>query len=473
MSKEMVMLEDFEELFLPNHSLKEMAKFEDPIYRRTIIERMLAGENVSLAELGIREFVLYSGRLSGKTQHCEFADILDITQGVGDIWYCRSEEGDVRNSIFSSIQSSILQLGYTISNKGGADFRVSYSPYEITHNATGNKFQFLAINKDINRTKGYFPPSGRLKRIEVEEANEVDDFIYIDALITTAVRFCRGDTKLIFRLNPPETKNHWSVGYFERRVQNGAKKIYTTWNQLAKLGLLNPATVSEILKMKKSDPDFYRYWYLGEIVNLQGTVFRHFDASRHCVTVDRKNLDSIVSEIIVAGDAANKNDPTCFGFLCGLTDGRILVLDAMYYDPRKKGSTDDVELGHMVCDWFTGVMQKYPGLRTKRIQGTVDNANWNLLRMLEISTQMGWFKWFPATDKVIERDTKRLQGMFRDNMLLFQVAEDNDVGMIVKEIEGYIYDPKKTNEIKKNQDDHGIDMLKYGTYRYIDTRYFF
>ena len=52
------------------------------------------------------------------------------------------------------------------------------------------------------------------------------------------------------------------------------------------------------------------------------------------------------------------------------------------------------------------------------------------------------------------------------------MAAHNDVGDVVREIENFVYD-EKTGEIKKNQSDHGIDMLKYGTLIYYNTQIFF
>jgi len=461
-------LNDFAPLFKPNHSPLRAEAIR--AQRSELVKKILEGQEVSLSELGIKEYILQSGRVSGKTQHDEFAAVADLIQGKGDMWYCRSEDGDIRGSIFTSMQQSIAAMGYSLSNSRGADFRVSHSPFEITHNYTGNKIQFFAINKDINRTKGKYPPSGILKRVMVEEANEVDEGKYIDGLVTTAVRFLNENSKIVFRLNPPQTRQHWSVEYFDKRIRQGAQHIYTTWEQLAKLNILNPATIAEIVKMRESDFDFYRYWYLGEIVNLTGLVFPHFDRAKHIVTIDQMRIVNQITQFIIAGDAANKNDPTCFGLLGLLRDGRLVLLDAMYYDPRRKGAQDDIQLARMVCDWYDGVVLKYPDLqhRQSSFVGTVDNANWNLLQMLQQSRALGWLKWYPATNKHILKDTNRVRGLLRDDLLLFYDAPHNQVGEVIREIEGYVFD-EKTNEIKKGQDDHGIDMLKYGTFLYADT----
>lgn len=464
----------YQTLFLPNHTPEKAAMYDSDEYRRSLTARLLSGEEIDPSEFGAKTFIGRSGRSTGKTTNNEYAIGVEITEGRGDVWYCRSELGDIRSSIFTSMQSTLLKLGYTLSNKDRkADFYVCASPFEITHNKTGNKIQFFAINKDINRTKGFVPPSGKLKRIVVEEANEVDEEKYITALETTAVKYIDSNSKFVYNLNPPETKQHWSKTFFDDKVKNGATLLYTTWKYLAKLGMLTPAMIAEILKMKRENPLFYRYWYLGEIVKMTGLVFPMFDPDKHIVHIkDRNRVANITGQVIVAGDAANKNDPTAFGFLCVLTTGQILCLDAFYYDPKIKGQTDDVLLGQMVCDWFDGVLSKYPGLANKRFVGTVDNANWNLLQMLQISRSMGFFKWYPATDKVILRDVNRLRVLLRNKMLLFNVAPDNAVKCITDEFQNFIYD-EKTGEIKKNQSDHGIDMCKYGTLLYENTKIFF
>ena len=470
---ELQFLDKYLPLIAPNHTPEESARLDSPEYRQGLIRRLLSGEEIDPSEFGAVTIIGKSGRSTGKTTHNEMAIAKDIVQGRGDVWYCRSELGDIRNSIFTSMQSTLFGMGFTLSNGTQTDFRVSYSPFEITHNATGNKIQFFAINKDINRTKGFVAPSGRLKRITVEEANEVDDGKYITALETTANKYIDSSSKFVYNLNPPETRQHWSVEFFDRKARGGDTLIYTTWEYLAKHGLLSPATIADILKMKRDDPLFYRYWYLGEIVKLNGLVFPMFDRARHVVNViARDKVAEITGQVIIAGDAANKNDATAVAFLCVLRTGEILVLDAFYYDPLLHGQTDDVELGQKICDWFDDVLNKYPGIGLKRFSGTIDNANWNLLQMLQKSKSMGWFRWYPATDKMILRDTNRLRVLMRNGVLRFNIQPDNAVGAFVDEIENYIYD-EKSGEIKKNQRDHGIDALKYGTLLYEDTKIFF
>ncbi|MEG2117088.1 MAG: hypothetical protein RRZ69_05355, partial [Clostridia bacterium] len=60
--------------------------------------------------------------------------------------------------------------------------------------------------------------------------------------------------------------------------------------------------------MRDKDPMFYRYWYLGEQTNLQGLIFPHFNSEKHVLhNIDINHIADITSQVIVAGDAANKN----------------------------------------------------------------------------------------------------------------------------------------------------------------------
>lgn len=475
-TNEIQFLDCYLPLIEPNHSPAECKKFDSLEYRADLIRRMLAGEQINPAEFGARTIIGESGRSTGKTTHTEFAIAKAMTDYSerGDSWYCRSELGDIRNSVFTSMQSTLYSLGFTLSNNHKtSDFYVSVSPFEIVNNRSGDKIQFLPINKDINRTKGFVAPSKRLKYIVVEEANEVDDGKFITALETTANKFITSKSKFVYNLNPPETRQHWSVEYFKQKEREGATRIYTTWKYLTENGLLSPATIADILKMEKSNPLFYRYWYLGEIVKLTGLVFPMFDRDKHIVHIrDNNRFADLVAQIIFAGDAANKNDATAMAMMCILRNGDIIVPEAFYYDPLVYGQTDDVDLAQKICDWYGSVMNKYSGLQNKRQAGTIDNANWNLLQMLQKSNAMGWFKWYPATNKMILRDTNRLRVLLRNKVLRFVLKEGNGVQAFVDEIENYVYD-EKSGEIKKNQRDHGIDALKYGTLLYENTQIFF
>lgn len=248
--------EIFSELFLPNHTVFERRKFTSE-YKADLKRRLIRGELITDDMLGVKSFVLKGGRISGKTMNDELAVVPDFFGEPGDIWYCRSEENTIRRSIFQSMQSTLRKRGFTLSNRHDTDFKVSNSPFEIKCNATGNVCQFFAINKDIDRTKAMTPPSGRLKRVMLEEANEPNDKIYVEALRSTALRYMDEMSKFTYRYNPPPTLNHWANRYYPSLVKGGAIGIHTTWQDIAEC--LDPVVIADILKLKAEDPLHYAY----------------------------------------------------------------------------------------------------------------------------------------------------------------------------------------------------------------------
>lgn len=424
-------------------------------------------KSLEMEPLGVtNEYILNGGRITGKTTTAgDYCMYRLISEKGANIVVTRAEQNDIRGTVFSKFKKIINQITH-----GHPDdyFKISHSPFEITFKLNGNKIFFLAINKDINRSKGFeIPNDGYIAVVWNEECNEMDSEEYLEASKMTFLRFFNQTSKILYAYNTEQLRTHWSNIYFPQKIaKREAIKVYATWKDIAKL--LDPATIAKILEDRTRDIEFYRYWYLGHIIGLKGLVFRQFNRKKHLIrSLDLDRITESISTIIVSIDAANKNDATAVGALCILRDGRILVLDSFYYDPLEKGQLDDVEMSRLICSWWNRFNQRFPMAKYINTMGIVDNANWNLKEMLQGSQAMGYFAWYTATDKVILRDTKRLQNMFGADLILLYYPNDsfNDNKYGIVEIESYIYD-EKTQEIKKGQQDHFIDMLKYGTYPY-------
>lgn len=449
-------------------------KHQPTCSREEMMRRLLDGEDLNLSDMGVDEFVLYSGRVSGKTQHDEIAIINDIVTGKGDVWYTRSEDGDIRGSIFTSTLGTIAQMGFSYSNKAGADFKVSYSPLEITYNSNGNKIQFFAINKDINRTKGKVAPSGKLQRVVVEEANEPDSGMYIDALVSTAVRFFDVGSKVVYRYNPPMTKQHWCFDYFAKRERKGAKRIYATWEDLARENLLTPATVAEILSTKRNDPLMYRYWYMGEVVNLSGMVYPQFRREKHVINFySQLARGDRVVELCIGLDEGTVNDSTCATPIAIMASGRAIVLDLYEYSPTDRvgnqgeiGQLAPTEQSRRLYTWLQRLLQIFPTLQTVPRRWIFESAEGGQqLRNQFVSD------FHEATclvmNKSIWGDVKRVRNMLTEDILYFHVSPGVNTETLIRDIENYIID-EKTNDIKKDQREDSIDSLEYATKLYFD-----
>lgn len=442
--------------------------------RAEITQRLLAGEEVDPQEIGIDEIICTSGRVSGKTHHGDIATVKDLYDGVGDVWYCRSEDGDIRTSIFTGLLSTITEMGYSYSNRITADFKVSYSPFEITCNRNGNKVQFFGINKDINRTKGRVAPSGKLQRLIIEEANECDSGMYIDAVVSTAIRFMDTGAHIEYRYNPPMTRQHWCFEYFDKKVRKGARRIYTTWEDLARAGMLTPGAIAEILAVKKTDPLMYRYWYLGEVVNLSGMVYPQFDRKKHVVNI--YNLlaqGDKISELILGVDEGTVNDSTCVTPGAVMQSGKCVVLDLYEHSPTDRtgqqgtvGQYSASEQSRELYIWLNRLMGIFPQLRLVPRMWIFESAEGGQILRNQFVDDFGENTCL-VTKKSIWGDVKRVRNMLSEGVLYFHVAPNVNTDTLCKDIENYVID-EKTNDIKKDQREDSIDSMEYMTKLYYD-----
>ncbi len=464
----------FKPLFMPNRSPEEQRKFT-PEYKAGLRRRLLKGEELSASDFGVKEFILRGGRISGKTKNDDISTIPLLDSEIkGDVWCCRSEDNTIRRTVFQSFQAQLHELGYTVSNRADTDFKISLSPFEIKHNRSGNTIQFFSINKDINRTKGQFPPSGKLKKVIVEEANEPDGEEYIEALISTALRFMDENGKIVYRYNPPPSLNAWANKYFPRKTQSGATLIHSTWEDIA--DLLDPSIIAKILEMKREDPVHYSYWYGGEVVSLEGLVIWSFDRKKHLLTISelqRRIIANIYYQptaMFYGVDSGLKNDATAISAWALFPDGRLIKLDTFYLniaeERRRTGRkgishTDQVLL---MVEWYNDFIKRMaeigitiPGRERER--WCFDGAALTQDLMLEFEKATG-AHCSPVTDKDIERDIARLINAYRSGQLQILDTERNQIS--VWELENFTRDEE--NEIPEGQSDHTIDADKYATY---------
>lgn len=465
----------FKPLFVPNYTEEERKRFT-PKYKAELKRRILKGETVDESEIGVKTFIQDGGRVSGKTKNGEYATTPDFFGDKGDMWYCRSEENTIRRSIFQSMQSSLYEQGYTLSNRTDTDFKVSTSPFEIKCNATGNVMQFFAINKDINRTKAMTPPSGRLKRVILEEANEPDDSIYVDALRSTAIRYMDEMGKFEYRYNPPPSLNAWANKYYPQKVRSGATRIHPSWKDI--YDVLDPVVVADIIQMKKEDPLHYAYWYGGEIVSLEGLVIWSFDRKKHLISVSElvgrivNNLYYQPTFMFYGVDSGLKNDATAISAWGLFPDGKLIKLSTFYLniaeEKRKRGvkgisHTDQVLL---MVEWFNNFIEDMAKIgisipNQEKSRWCFDGAALTQDLMLEFEKATRAHT-TAVTDKDIERDIARLVNSYRSGQLFILDTPENAIS--VEELETFARDEE--NEIPDGQSDHTIDADKYATYEY-------
>jgi PBSX family phage terminase large subunit len=422
----------------------------------------------ALLDANVRKIVEVSGRSSGKSTTNEtVAAGLMLRHRSNNIWYCRAEKGDVRPTIYNSFLSTLQFMGIDHL------FRTSLSPMEITCLVTGAKCYFGGINgkvaNDLNTTKGFTPQDKSLAMFILDEANEAKSSLHVRAAETTANKFLKADGKIIYAYNPPPVRTHWAHRYFGDEIKNGATRIYTTYEDIYQL--LKPATIQEIEEMKANNPRQFAYWYMGQMVSLEGLVLYTFKRDRNLFPLE--NFRRMAANgyhplyVIYGVDSGIVKDATAVCAWGVMPDGILLKLGTFYLNPKDEGepipNSMQVRSMKQWYDEFYALM---------RMHGVMMPGAYNECWVFDsaVVTQDLMFEWQNHTgfycraveNKNIERDIKRLQnGYFRG---IFRVLDIPMNEPSLRETETFCYD--ENNEIPDGQDDHTIDADKYATAHY-------
>ena len=418
-----------------------------------------------LFDIQVSEVVEPSGRCTAKTTSNEiYAIQLMLQNKKNNVWYCRAEKSDIRSTVFSSMIATIQLMSLEDC------FEWSLSPFRITCLRTGAICYFDGINgktdDDVTATKGFSPQYNSLAVCILDEADQVKHPNHITAWESTAVRFLQAHSKIIYAYNPPMSRSHWAHKFFGDKVKNGATRIYATWEDIRKL--LNAKTVEIIKKFQRDDPEYYRYWYLGESVLFHGMVYPQFKREKHIVNIYKLLSErDRVMELILGLDEGTCNDSTCVTPIAIMYSGKAVVLDCFENDPLKVGQQSPKEQSRALYKFLAGLLQKFQFLQSvprRWIFECAEGGQMLRLQFMEDSAE----ECYLVTNKSIMGDIKRVRSMLSEGILLFHVDKNVNTMQLIEDIENYVFD-EKTNQVKKNQRDDTIDSLEYATKLYYDA----
>lgn len=419
----------------------------------------------TLFDDSVGEIIESSGRCTAKTTSNEIlAATLMMKDRRNNVWYCRAEKGDIRSTVFSSFIATLQMMGIEHL------FRWSLSPYKIICKVTGAVCYFDGINgktdDDVTATKGFTPAYRTLALCILDEADQVKHQNHITAWEATAARFMLPYGKMIFAYNPPMSRSHWANSFFGDKVKNGAKKIYCTWEDIR--GLLPRKTIEIIENYRKSDPEYYRYFYLGENVVFRGMVYPQLKRDVHLTNIWSMlaNGDK-VTELVIGLDEGTAYDSTCATPLAIMASGVAVVLDCFENDPVVNGQQAPTQQTRRLWEWFCNLIKHFPFLQTVQRQWIFECAEGGQMLMLQFTMETGEDA-KKVTQKSITGDIKRVRNMLAERILLFHVDDEVNTMQLIEDIENYMFD-EKTNEVKKGQRDDTIDSLEYATKLYYNT----
>ena len=271
---------------------------------------------------------------------------------------------------------------------------------------------------------------------------------------------------MVFAYNPPMTKSHWANKFFGDKIKNGATKIYATWEDIK--ALLNPKTIEIIEKFKNDDPEYYKYWYLGESVNFRGMVYPQFKREKHITNIYKLLAQGDkVSELILGLDEGTVNDSTCVTALAVMYSGKAVVLDCFENDPLIAGQQSPSEQSRALVGFLNGLLIKFQFLQYTPRRWIFECAEGGQMLRLQFMADTGE-ECLLVTNKNIMGDVKRVRSMLSEGILLFHTDINVNTMQLVEDIENYVFD-EKTNKIKAQQRDDTIDSLEYATKLYYDA----
>jgi phage terminase large subunit len=186
------------------------------------------------------------------------------------------------------------------------------------------------------------------------------------------------------------SKSHWAHKFFGDKVRNGASKIYATWEDIK--SLLTPRAIADIEKFRRDDPDYYRYWYLGEPVNFQGMVYPQFNRQTHIINVWQylaKNPQNRIVECILGLDEGTCNDSTCVTVLAITLDGTAIVLDCLEIDPLKIGQQSPVQSSKRLIEFLTETLGKFTFLNYVQRRWIFESAEGGQMLRLQFNEMTG------------------------------------------------------------------------------------
>lgn len=420
-----------------------------------------------LFDAACNEVVEPSGRCTGKTTHNEIAAVsLMLQSKYNNVWYCRAESGDIRDTIYSSMMSTISAMG--LENQ----FKFSLSPLRIVCTRTGATCYFDGINgktdDDVTAVKGFTPQFKTLAMIILDEADQTKHPNHITAWTSTAARFFLPYGKTVYAYNPPMTRAHWANKFFGDKVKAGASRIYATWEDIREL--LTPRVIADIEKFKRDDPEYYRYWYLGEPVSFRGMVYPQFQRETHCVNIFEYLMThphDAVFECILGLDEGTVNDSTCVTPLAIMNSGIAIALDCLEIDPQKIGQQSPAQVSRRLVEYVRELCAKFPFLQYVPRRWIFECAEGGQMLRLQFTEDSGEHTTL-VRNKSIMGDVKRVRSMLSEGILFFHLADNVNTIQLVEDIENYVFD-EKTGDIKKQQRDDTIDSLEYATKLYYDA----
>ncbi|CCI85298.1 PBSX family phage terminase large subunit [Lactobacillus pasteurii] len=359
----------------------------------------------------------------------------------------RENANYLRDSVYNQILWAIGILN--VQN----EFRTKVSPLLIQHVQSGSTFYFYGANDPMKLKSNIV---GNVIAIWFEEFANLKSVDVFDQSVPTFIRQ-KPDfidkTKIFISYNPPRNPYSWVNEWITDRETDPDYFIDTSSYLDDELGFTTEQQLKLIERYKQTDPDYYRWLYLGEAVGL-GTNVYNMKLFKYA---DKIPDDEYLIDIFYGMDIGFMRSATAC-VACGFTNKyNLYLLETWYYDPSKyelKKSPEQQAKGvHAFVEHITDKYGMYPS------NMTLDSADGGLYTQYWNMYNVQWSKVRKLSEDAM---IDRVQDLLAQGR--FYVVKDPSNDIFIEEHKKYRWDDqtiKSDHPHVVKEDDHSVDAFKY------------
>lgn len=255
-----------------------------------------------------------------------------------------------------------------------SEFTFSLSPMRIINKRTGQIIAFFGLD-DPNKTKGISTgnPNTYFGITHFEELDQFDGLREVDIAIDSVTR--GGDLSWCFQCyNPPRNANNWLNK--DSMISTKDMLIHSSDYRTVPVQWLGSAFIDKVRAVYKRNPLEYRWRYLGEVVGVEGLIFKNI---KQWTYTSEKKFDFIFQGLDLGWE-----DPKAFvriGY--DLEERSLYFLDELYKSHARNDFVADYILNNGYTDALTiiesaGGAEALPTYSSRGISMQVVNKGNNL-----------------------------------------------------------------------------------------------
>lgn len=359
----------------------------------------------------------------------------------------RENASYLHDSVYSQIRWALATLDME------DEYRFFKSPLRITHKRTGSTFYFYGADDPMKLKSNIV---NNVVAVWYEEAANFKNHDVFDQANPTFIRqkpdFIDHVT-VYYSYNPPKNPYAWINEWVEARANDPRYFIDMSTYLDDKWGFTTKQQLDLIEQYKKTDYDYYRWLYLGEVVGL-GTNVYNMDNFQPLKELPE---DDYLVTWFGAIDAGHEVSATTFTAYGVTRLDKVILLDTYYYSPMgKTHKKPPSELAKDLKAFIDKIVNKYDMLPEKltidSAEGALDNQFYN-----DYAIKLHKVKKLKKVDMI-----DRVQNIVAQGRFYYLDIPDNEI--FIKEHRNYRWDEKtlESDDPKViKEGDHTVDSFMY------------